>query len=272
MSDRPRGFIFDLDGCLVRGPQPIAGAPEAVSEIKRRGLLVRYFTNDSSKTQAQMADRLGKAGIPAEPEEVLTSAVVAARYVQARFPGGRALPVGAPALLEALEQQGLTLTWDASADVVVVGRDPEFDYRKLEAACRAIWRGAAFLATNLDRRVPVEDGFVPGTGSMVKAVSWATARAPRVMGKPSVWAGRAAVESLGLPAGAAAVVGDQILQDIRMGKLAGAGTILVLSGSSTEADVERTPLRYRPEVILADVGRLVEWLDNGASPAPKSVS
>lgn len=261
MPPRARGLVFDIDGCLLKGPQPIPAAPAALAHLKGRGLLVRYFTNDSSKRPAEVAARLARAGLPADPDEVLTSASVAAEYAQARFPGGRVLAIGAPALLEALEERGLRLVRDDSADVVVVGRDPEFSYAKLETACRAVWRGAAFLATNLDRRVPTEDGFVPGTGSMAKAVWWVTSTAPRVMGKPSVWAGRAAVRALGVPAPAVAVVGDQLQQDIRMGKLAGARTVLVLTGSSSLADVERTPPRYRPDAVLADVGWLPEWLN-----------
>ncbi len=259
-----QGVIFDIDGCLLKGAQAIPGAPDAVAALKARGLLVRYVTNDSSKRPEELAARLARAGIAAQPDEVLTSAGVAAAYAGQRFPGGRVLAVGAPALVEALERQGLRVVDDASADVVVVGRDPDFCYARLEAACRAIWRGATFLATNLDRRVPVQDGFVPGTGSMVKAVWWATATAPRVMGKPSRWAGRAAVHSLGLPAAAATVVGDQLQQDIRMGKVAGARTVLVLTGSSTREDVQLTSPRYRPDAVLTDVGVLPVWLDGRA--------
>jgi len=256
-----RGFVFDIDGCLMKGPRAIPGAPEALTALRSRGCAVRYFTNDSSKTPADVAARLERAGIAAAPEEVLTSALVAAEYAARRFPGGRVLAVGGPALLEALERRGLRPVHEPPADAVVVGRDLDLSYRKLEAACQAIWRGAAFLATNLDRRVPVEDGFVPGTGSIVKAVAWATDRAPTVMGKPSGWAGRSAVRSLAVPPREVVVVGDQLQQDVRMGRLAGTVTVLVLTGSSTREDVDRVPARFRPDAVLQDVGGLAEWLD-----------
>lgn len=259
----PRGFVFDIDGCLMKGARAIPGAPEAMAALRSRGLPVRYFTNDSSKTPAEMAGRLERGGIAAAPEEVLTSALVAAEYAARRFPGGRVLAIGGSPLRDALERHGLRLVQDGPADAVVVGRDLELSYRTLEAACRAIWGGAVFLATNLDRRVPVEDGFVPGTGAVVKAVAWATERSPTVMGKPSIWAGRAAVRSLGIPAREVAVVGDQLQQDVRMGKLAGTVTVLVLSGSSTREDARRVPPRFRPDAVLPDVGGLTEWLDLG---------
>jgi len=170
------------------------------------------------------------------------------------------LVVGAPPLRAALEARGLSVVDAPPADAVVVGRDVEFTYAKLDAACRAIWGGATFLATNLDRRMPVSDGFVPGTGSIVKAVEWATDHRPLVLGKPSRWAGRAAVASLGVSPRAVVVVGDTLLQDVRMGKLAGTSTVLVLTGSSTREDAERAPVALQPDAVLPDVAHLAEWL------------
>lgn len=260
MAEALRGFVFDIDGCLVRGRAAIPGAPEAVAALREHGCAVRFFTNDSAKTQAGTAERLATAGIQAAADEVLSSATVAATYVARTFPRGRVLIVGAAALRTALEAADLTVVDEPPADAVVVGRDPEFTYAKLHAACRAIWEGAAFLATNLDRRMPVAGGFIPGTGSLVKAVAWATAAHPKVLGKPSAWAGRAAVASLGMSASEVAVVGDALLQDVRMGKLAGTATVLVLTGSSTREEVERAPARLRPDAVLPDVAALPAWV------------
>ncbi|MBI2982605.1 MAG: HAD-IIA family hydrolase [Chloroflexi bacterium] len=268
MTNGPvRGLVFDIDGCVVRGTRPIAGAPEALAELRARGYGIRFFTNDSAKSQAETAQRLTTAGISAAPEEVLTAASVAADYVSERSPRARVLVVGAPPLRAALEARGLSVVDAPPADVVVVGRDVDFTYAKLDAACRAIWGGATFLATNLDRRMPVSDGFVPGTGSLVKAVAWATDHRPLVLGKPSRWAGRAAVASLGVPPRAVVVVGDTLLQDVRMGKLAGTSTVLVLTGSSTRAEVEAATPHARPDAVLPDVSALGAWLEQAAMPA-----
>lgn len=234
-----RGVVFDLDGCLVKGQDAIPGAAKAVERLRASSVAVRYFTNDSSKTPAETARRLERAGISAHPGEVLTSAIVAARCASREHPGGRVLAVGGPALRGALEEAGLRLVEDESAEVLVVGRDLELSYRKLEVACRAVWGGAVFIATNRDRRVPVADGFVPGTGAIVSAIAWATNRRPKVMGKPSVLAGRAAVESLGLDPAEVVVVGDGLDQDVRMGKAVGTRAVLVLSGASSREDADR---------------------------------
>ncbi len=259
-----RGVIFDLDGCLVKGQNAIPGAAKAVARLRESSLAVRFFTNDSSKTPAETARHLARAGISADPGEVLTSAIVAARYASREHPGGRVLAVGGPALRAALEEVGLRLVDDESAEVLVVGRDLELNYRKLEVACRAVWGGAAFLATNRDRRVPVADGFVPGTGAIVSAIAWATSRRPKVMGKPSALAGRLAIESVGRDPGEVVVVGDGLGQDIRMGKAVGARTVLVLSGTSSREDADRAPAGYRPDAVLEDVGAVPDWIEHQA--------
>lgn len=253
------GVIFDLDGCLVRGKRPIPGAPEVVSRLKVAGVRVVYITNDSSRTPGEIARGLSAMGFEAQAEEVMTSSLAVASYLKARLPRARVLAIGAVGLIGALEERGLTLVGPelaGEADVVAMGRDPDFGYAKLEAACRAIWGGARFIATNLDPSVPAENGLRPGTGPMVKAVAYATGRRPLVLGKPSRWAGELAVAMLGVPKKRVVVVGDQIDQDIRLGKRIGVQTVLVLTGGSGKADLARVPDRFRPDLVLPDVTHL----------------
>lgn len=254
------GVIFDIDGCLVRGKRPIAGAPETVKSLKAQGIRVVYITNDSSRVPGEIARGLCAMGFEATPDEVITSSLVAASYLKERLPRAKVLPIGTVGLIQALEEQGLALVGPeraGEADVVAMGRDPDFGYAKLEATCRAIWGGARFIATNLDPRVPAENGFRPGTGPMVMAVAYATGKRPLVMGKPSRWAGKLAVRKLGIPEERVIVVGDQLDQDIRLGKGIGAQTALVLTGGSREADLARVPERLRPDLVLPDVTHLL---------------
>ncbi len=69
------------------------------------------------------------------------------------------------------------------------------------------------------------------------------------------------MHSLGLAPHDVVVVGDQVEQDVRMGRVAGARAVLVLTGSSTRDDVARVAPRFRPNAILPDVGALVGWLE-----------
>ena len=207
-----KGLVLDVHGCLTRGRQAIPGLPETVQELNRRGLQLVYTSNDNQATAEQWIERLSDLGISAERREILTAATLAADYVREHYPGRRVLPIGHAGLLTTLQERGITLVRRAEdAEVVVMGRDPEFNQRSLTLAFQAIWRGAAFIATNLDRRVPASfvtepadgkgpgvDAFLPCTGPMIQAVAWATGVDPIVAGKPSRWAAARAVATLGV--------------------------------------------------------------------------
>jgi HAD superfamily hydrolase (TIGR01450 family) len=264
MNTSIHGLIFDIDGCLARGRQAIPGAPETVRELKQRGLRLAFLTNDNQRTTEEWVQRLDAMGIAAEPDEILTSAVIAAEFVREHYPDRHILPIGGAGLLAALVERGVGLVErPEEAEVLVMGRDPHFNQEMLNLACQAIWRGAVFIATNMDRRVPVAGGFKPASGPMVQAVAWATNVEPVVMGKPSRWAGEMAMKILGIESAHGAVAGDQLDQDIKMGKVAGLHTILVLTGSTRREDVDKVPAEDRPDVILPDVTHIPGWLDSG---------
>lgn len=259
-----RGLILDLDGVLLRGREAIPGAAAAVQALKRRGLRVVCCTNENWRPAAARAADLAALGIPITPAEFISGGVVAARVVAAEFPGRRVLAVGGPGLLEPLQERGVSLIgFDraAAAEVVVMGLDKSFDYHRLDAVAQSIWRGARFLATNYDARLPVEQGFIPETGPMVKAVAYATGVEPVILGKPSHWAASTCLHALGLSADEVVVVGDQVRQDVAMARAAGMRAVLVLSGSTRAVDLPRFPPELQPDAVLDDITRLPPWLE-----------
>jgi len=171
------GIIFDIDGTIARGRQVLPGALETLDELRTRRIRFAFFTNDNSNPIRYWVERLGGMGIEAAPDEIVTSALVAAEVMAELHPESPILAVGDVGLLEALRAKDLDLVGFDEADravAVVMGRDPGFDQQRLEAVCTAIWNGTEFFATNYDPRLPVSGGFVPGTGAMVKAVAYAT--------------------------------------------------------------------------------------------------
>lgn len=259
-----QGLVFDIDGCVARGNRALPGVPETLAELRRRGLRFAFLTNDNQNTVAFWTERLAGMGIEVSEREVLTSAIIAASVARELYSDRKILAIGNVGLMEALRAQGLPLLdyeHAAEAEVVVMGKDPNFNQKTLDLVCQAIWNGAEFLATNYDPRVPTTKGFVPGTGPMVKAVAYATGREPLVTGKPSKWAGAMAMKALGIAPEHGAVVGDQLEQDIRMGKESGLLTILVLTGVTTAEAATGAPEALRPDLVLPDVNHVPAWLD-----------
>ncbi len=262
MRDGIEGVVFDIDGTVVRGKRVLPGVVDTLAELRSRRIRYAFMTNDNSNTVATWTGRLGDMGIEVSSDEVVTSAIIAADVTAELYPDASIMAVGAPGLIEALQSRGLRFVAEGEVpDVVVMGKDPDFDQARLRDVCDAIWSGAEFVATNYDPRIPTTDGFVPATGPMVKAVAYATGREPLVTGKPSQWSGIVAAKTVGVAPDATAMVGDQLATDIAMGNRAGMLTILVLTGDATRDDADVAAGELKPDVVLEDVGRLVPWMD-----------
>jgi HAD superfamily hydrolase (TIGR01457 family) len=256
-----RGLLIDLDGVVYTGREPIPGAAGFLAEARQRGLKFLLVTNNSTTSPELVAERLRSMDIQVLPEEILTSAQAAVAYVRAHAePGSRVRIVGEAGLRQAVEEEGFVVVEDgeAGADWVIAGLDRAFSYEKLTGATRAIMAGAHFVATNVDALLPVEGGQVlPGAGTIVAAIQTATAVAPVVLGKPEPGLFEVGVQRLGgLALDQVAMIGDRMDTDVLCGLEAGLETILVLTGISTRADVDRYP--YRPSRIIASVAELLD--------------
>ncbi|MCP4422531.1 MAG: hypothetical protein GY805_38465, partial [Chloroflexi bacterium] len=116
------GIIFDIDGTVARGKQVLPGVLKTLAELRRRDIRYAFFTNDNSNTVESWVKKLAGMGIDAQPEEVMTSALIAAQATAQLYADKKILAVGNVGLIEALQAQKLTLlNYDQAdqAEVVV---------------------------------------------------------------------------------------------------------------------------------------------------------
>ncbi|MED1953773.1 TIGR01457 family HAD-type hydrolase [Brevibacillus centrosporus] len=249
-----KGYLLDLDGTIFRGGEAIPGAAAFISYLKEQGIPYLYLTNNSSASPVHVAERLCGMGIEAKPEDVYTSSMAAATYLREQAPAGaKVYMIGEDGLEEQLTEAGFILSEEAP-QYVVIGIDRAFTYEKLAIATRAVRAGAVLLATNADAALPTDKGLFPGNGSLVAAVSVASATAPIVIGKPQPIIVKYAMERLGTRAEETLIVGDNLYTDIEAGESSGLDSLLVLTGYSTREEAERHPAR--PTYIAKDLG---EW-------------
>jgi glycerol 3-phosphatase-2 len=176
---------LDLDGVVWRGDEPIPGSADAVAELRAAGLRVGFVTNNAGSPLADVVTKLEKAGVPAGPGDVITSAVVAADWLAKELGrGAKVLPCAGPGVIDALRAHGFELVDRAPVDAVVVGIHTDFDYDELDRTSAALRAGARFIATNVDATYPARGRVVPGNGALVAAVATASGRTPLVVGKP----------------------------------------------------------------------------------------
>ena len=140
-------------------------------------------------------------------------------------------------MIEAREGRG--------ADALFVGRKPDFSAADVAGACGCVWSGAKFFAIGYDNVLPSKDGDLPGSGTVVKAIEFATDTTATILGKPSRALSLAAEQRFGVAPESILIVGDQVDTDIRLGKGAGWVTALVLTGATNAARANRLGPRLR---------------------------
>lgn len=235
--EQPKGILIDLDGTLYHGKMRIEGADRLILRLKERGIPYLFVTNNSSRTPEQVAAHLRDMGIPALPEEVCTSSLAAAKHIAEKTPWARVAMLGEEGLRQALLGQGLHLV-EESPQYVVQGIDRSFDYDALARAVRWIQEGAVSVLTNPDLLLPSDTGLMPGAGSLGAAVEAASGVKPLVIGKPSSILMTFAADRLGVRVEDIYVVGDNIRTDIAAGVHAGCKTVLVLTGITTDQNMQ----------------------------------
>jgi 4-nitrophenyl phosphatase len=242
-------WALDLVGVLWRGQMPIPGAAEAVARLRARDARVVFLTNNSSPTIAEHLAKLGRIGVVAGPEDLLTSAQAAATMLQ---PGSAALACAGPGVCEALAARGVRIVEAGPAAAVVVGWHREFDFSRLARAADAVRAGARLVGTNEDATLPTPHGLLPGAGALLAAVAYASGATPEVAGKPHAPMRRLIAERVGP---VATVVGDRPSTDGALARALGARFALVLSGVTGEGELDG--LRPAPDAVAPDLGALV---------------
>lgn len=226
-------YFIDLDGTLYHGKKAIPEAIDFMRKLEAEKVPYLYVTNNSTKTAEQVADHLEHLGFPADPEKVYTSAIATAAYLRAETKVSKVYAVGEYGLKSELEKAGFHLTSE-DPEAVVVGLDRDFHYEKMRIAVTAIRNGAIYIATNADRVLPTESGFLPGSGSVSKGIEWASGVEPLFIGKPEPIILRYAAQRLGVELKEVLMVGDNLDTDILAGVKSGMETLLVLSGVTNQ--------------------------------------
>ncbi len=250
-----RAFIFDLDGCVYAGATLLPGVAELLRRLRASGRQVLFLTNNSREDGAELAAKLQRLGLAAHPREILSAAEAVGPFLARRFGAARVLAIGSPTLLRLLAEAGHSLApLEGREDphAVVVGHDPSFTYDKLTRLARAVARGAAFIAVNLDPRLPMEGGeFLPGCGALVEAVAAAAGARPEIVGKPRPHLFREALARLGTSPGDAVMIGDSLLADVQGAQAVGLRTVW-LAPAGAEPDLVRPDLTIHAFAELAE--------------------
>jgi NagD protein len=243
-------YLTDMDGVLVEGQNAIPGAADFIQRLIDGDHKFLVLTNNSRYTPQDLQHRLQSIDLKVEARHLYTSALAAAAFVQSQRPGGSAFVLGDTGLYQALTDVGYTLA-DYNPDYVILGETDSYSYDKIIRAIRLISAGALFIATNPDPSGPTEQGLTPGCGAVAALIEKATGLSPYYVGKPNPLMMRSALRYLDEHSENAAMIGDRMDTDIKVGLESGLETILVLTGVTTQEQISQFP--YRPNHVVNSV-------------------
>ncbi|MEN3047658.1 MAG: HAD-IIA family hydrolase [Candidatus Caldarchaeales archaeon] len=244
-----RGLVLDLDGTVIVGSRLVERAAESIAAWRDAGLKLTFLTNNSTYSVRYVLWKLRSLGLDCRIDEIITSSYATAKHLLENYGEVRAFAIGEAGLIEELVRSGHSVVGAAESEVVVVGLDRNVTYSKLAEACRAVLRGAEFVATNRDRYLPLEEGGIPGAGSIVAFIEAATNRSPVVVGKPNIRMLEMAMGRMGLERDEVMVIGDNPETDAEMAVRAGVRCVLV--GNRPDPVWERRGVEFSPSLANA---------------------
>jgi HAD superfamily hydrolase (TIGR01458 family) len=255
VNNRIRAALIDLDGTLYFKGAAIPGAPEAIDQLRRMGVKMRFLTNTDSISAAEIHARVSSFGLRVQPEEIYCPSVAALSFFGAH-PDKTCYCLVSKSLLPVFAD----LNWNESRpDYVVVGdcRD-RVSYEEFNRVFRFLHEGAELLALSKGRFFYNADGIHLDTGAFVSLFEFASGKKAEVLGKPAASYFNQALADLGVSAGEAVVVGDDMTTDVQGALNVGAHGVLVQTGKYTDDTLAKNEVK--PEMVLSSVAGLPEAL------------
>ena len=279
-TDRYNTFLFDCDGVVWRGKNPVLGAPEVLKHLISLNKNVIFVTNNTSKTRAAYRDTFKSVlGINVTDNQVYSAGITAALYVKRRLmPGEKIFLIGTKGLSETMEESGVEhigygcdmdgsyftdfvdFVPESNVKFVVGAFDNYCNYAKIAKAFIYIKEcGAEYIATNLDMNHALNDArLLPGTGAVLEGLSQSLGIQPKVLGKPSHLIFDMISSDHNLrDKSKVLMVGDTLESDIQFGINSGVDTALVLSGITSRDMLDRDAA-IKPTFVLDSIAELLK--------------
>jgi HAD superfamily hydrolase (TIGR01458 family) len=250
------GLLLDIDGVLSISWEPIAGSVEAMDAFRRAGIPVCLITNTTTHTRAALADTLRGAGFDVRPELIVTAVTATAGYLRSSHPDAAVFVLSDGDARADLDGVTLVASPDDADVIVLGGASEEFTYDAINRSFRRLMGGASLVAMHRNLYWKTTDGFELDGGAYVTGLEAAANVTAVVCGKPSAAYFTAALAVLGVPAARAAMVGDDIVNDVEGARAAGLTGILVRTGKYRDGDLERGTA----DAVLDSLADVPAWL------------
>lgn len=220
--------LFDLDGTVYYGSKIIPGANDTIDFFRKAGKKIYFTTNNSTKTRAQIYEKLSDMGVNCKLEEVLTSGYLAALYSKKNNLKDVYI-FGSTNLIQEFNDLGVSVNQNETAENLLIGYNPLMTYDDLTGALQVALHAKQIMACNRERTFPGENSkLMPGCGAMTAPIEWCAQReCDVIIGKPNTLMIDLLCEKEKLSPDRFLMIGDTFESDIRMADRAGCKSILI---------------------------------------------
>ena len=119
-------FLLDMDGTIYLDDDLFDGTLDFINKLIKENIRYIFLTNNSSKSQKDYLDKLQRLQIPSMMENIFTSGMAMAIYLEETYPSKKVYLVGTKALKDELLSYNITLV-EENPDIVVIGFDREYN-------------------------------------------------------------------------------------------------------------------------------------------------
>jgi len=251
-------FFFDLDGCLYFGNKPAKNAKQLLEQLRTDGKNIGFITNNSREVADEIADKLMNMGIKAYPEEIITATEYVGKYVLDQYGPVKVKVAGSMKLQKVLEDIGhtiLVIDDKERAHTIIIGRDIQFNYLKLQRIVEDVLEGAGIISANPDMfHLGIGGKLVPETGSLVASIEAILDREIEYVGKPAPHLYLGAMRMYACDPEDSVMVGDNLKTDITGGNKAGMTTVWI---QGEQVYDERAGSNCKPDYSVRDISELL---------------
>lgn len=249
-------ILLDLDGTLYLGNQQIPGAVKSIAQLRECGFKLRFLTNTTTKSHAELFAQMISLGFRLAPEELISAPVGARLALQSiQHQLNRPLRIW-PVVADAIKSDFSEFKCDEnSPDFVVLGDiGDRWDLPLINKLFNVIHGGAELIALHKNRLWQTEDGLKADIGFFVAGLEYVCSKNALVMGKPNADFFQRVLDSVGVTAAETIMVGDDIDSDVGGAQLLGMSGCLVKTGKFRQAYFEASAIK--PDLVLESIAAL----------------
>jgi HAD superfamily hydrolase (TIGR01450 family) len=242
-------FIFDLDGTFWWYPNIVDGAGEVYKKLVELDKKIIFVSNFTFLDRDGIVKLLKENGIFIKKDQIITSGYVASIMAKNKvvFPIGRGVE-------NELRKNNVKIAKDERANVVVVGHDTEFNYKKADIALRILMKkNSQFYTTAYGKLWIFKNEIVPGTGVIVAGLEYCSGKKAIMVGKPSLFMLR---EVKKIVKGRVIYFGDENKADMEFAKKAGFFSVFVKNGID-----RRIAKGIKPDAVINSIKDLLRLMN-----------